>query len=527
VDADVVIVGAGPTGLTLAAELGLAGVRALVLERRERIGETGRASGLNGRILEVLRYRGLLERLSAAGRGPFPSPSIPFGGMELDLSGVTGEPLRALHLAQPRLERLLDERARELGAEVRRGHPVTGVRQDRDAVTAEVRGPDGPYRVTARYLVGCDGAYSGVRELVGIAFPGSTSAEVNRLAQVAVPGSVTRLDNGDLDVPGLGRLRAGFTRTDRGVFAFGSRGEGDLLVQTTEEDDPSGAGGDAPLTLAEFRASVRRVLGADVPFTDARRLSRYRFQARLAGRYRAGRVLVAGDAAHQVPATGVGLNVGMLDAVNLGWKLAGAVRGHTPDDAPDAVLDTYHDERHFAATRTMLQARAQQALRRGSDAADDALREVFRQLCADEQPLRRIAALVGGTDLAYPSPDPSPDTSPGPLAGTFVPDLSLCTDDGGTTSIARLMHAARPVLLLLADRADLRETAGAWQDRVDIRAATTDDRPADDRPTLGRPADALLIRPDAHLAWAAATGEPAATAAPALRAALSRWFGTP
>jgi 2-polyprenyl-6-methoxyphenol hydroxylase-like FAD-dependent oxidoreductase len=499
VDVDVVIVGAGPTGLTLAVELGLAGVRALVLERRERIGETGRASGLNGRILDVLRHRGLLDRVSAAGRGPVAAPAIPFGGMELDLSGLADGPLRALHLAQPRLERVLDERARELGAEVRRGHPVTGLRQDGDAVTAEVGGPDGPYRVTARYLVGCDGAYSGIRELAGIPFPGTSYPEVNRLGQVAVPGTVTRLDNGDLDVPGLGRIAAGFTRTDRGVFAFGTRGEGDLLVQTTEDDSP-GDGGDAPLTLAEFRASVHRVLGADVPFTEASRLSRYRFQARLAERYRAGRVLLAGDSAHQFPATGVGLNVGMLDAVNLGWKLAGTVTGR----APDAVLDSYHDERHHSGTRTMLQAQAQTALRRGHDAAADALRTLFQRLCADEQPLRRIAALVGGTDLSYPA-------NPGdhPLTGTFVPDL----DPDGDTA-AGLLEAARPVLLLLADRPELREAARPWRDRVDIRAAGTADRPA----------DALLIRPDGHLAWAADAGD---TAVPALRAALARWFGTP
>lgn len=506
-DADVIIVGAGPTGLMLAGELRLAGVRSLVLEQRARPGDIPRASGLNGRILHLLRYRGLLDRFGAAGRGPVPSPAIPFGGIELDLTRLADAPLQALRLPQPRLERLLDERAGELGAEVRRGHQVTGVSQDEAAVTAEVRGPAGPYRAAARYLVGCDGASSQVRELVGIPFPGTTCPEINRLAQVGLPDSVTRLDNGDLDVPGLGRLSAGFTRTDRGVFAFGSRTAGDLLVQTTE-DASTGIDDDAPMTLAELRDSIRRVLGADLPVGEATRLSRYRFQARQAERYRDGRILLAGDAAHQFPATGIGLNVGMLDAVNLAWKLAAAVHGW----APDALLETFHEERHFAGTRAMLQTQAQVALRRGHDAASEALRQVFLELCADEQPLRRIAALVGGTDIRYPFPNPDRHA----MTGTFAPDLTLRTDQGAT-SVAHLMHAAHPVLLVLADRPDLHEAARGWRHRIDIHTAGTEQRPA----------DALLIRPDAHIAWAATIDEPAGTAAPALRDALSRWFGAP
>ena len=221
-DADVIIVGAGPAGLMLAGELRLAGVRPLVLERQPRLRETPKANGFNGQIVELLRYRGLLARVEAAsGRPVRPAPGAPFGGLHLDFSHLADPPMRAVHLPQPRLERLLGEHARELGADIRRGHEVTGVSQDDAAVTADVRGPDGPYRVTARYLAGCDGARSRVRELAGIPFPGTTYPEVNRLAQVTVPDSVTRLDNGDLDVPGLGRIRPGFTRTDRGVFGFG------------------------------------------------------------------------------------------------------------------------------------------------------------------------------------------------------------------------------------------------------------------------------------------------------------------
>jgi 2-polyprenyl-6-methoxyphenol hydroxylase-like FAD-dependent oxidoreductase len=402
---------------------------------------------------------------------------------------------------------VLDERARELGADVRRGQEIAGVSQDDATATADVRGPDGPYRVTARYLVGCDGAHSRVRDAAGIPFPGTTYPEVNRLGQATVPDAVTRLDNGDLDVPGLGRIRAGFTRTDRGVFALGSLGSGALLIQTTE-DELAEYDDNAPMTLAEFGDSIRRVLGADLPLGDVTRLSRYTFAARQAERYRHGRILLAGDAAHQFPATGIGINVGMLDAVNLAWKLAADLRGW----APAGLLDSYHDERHFAGAREMLQTQAQVALRRGQDPAAAALRDLFQELLADEQPLHRLGAMIAGTDLRYPQPSPGQHA----LAGTFAPDLTLHTDQG-TTSVAELMRPARAVFLDLAGRPDLCESAGDWQHRVDIRAARAEHRPA----------DALLIRPDACIAWAAAAGEPAATAVPGLREALSFWFGGP
>ena len=492
----------------LAGELGLAGVRPLVVERQPRLRETPKANGFNGQIVELVRYRGLLDRVEgASGRPVGPAPAAPFGGVHLDFSHLADPPIWAVHLPQPRLERLLDEHARELGAEIRRGHAVAGVSQDGATVTADVRGPDGPGRVTARYLVGCDGARSRVRDTAGIPFPGTTYPEVNRLAQATVPDSVTRLDNGDLDVPGLGRISAGFTRTDRGLFGFGSLTSGVLLLQTTE-DEPAGIDDDVPMTLTEFRDSIRRVLGGDLPLGDVTRLSRYGFAARQAQRYRDGRILLAGDAAHQFPATGIGINFGMLDAVNLAWKLAAVIGGW----APAGLLDSYHDERHFAGARALLQTQAQVALRRGQDPAAQALRELFLELAADEQPLRRLGALIAGRDIRYPVPGPGQH----PLTGTFAPDLTLRTGPGAT-SVAELMHPARPVLLDLADRPDLRETARDWRHRVDIHTAETDHRPA----------DALLIRPDAHIAWAATTGEPAGTAAPALREALCRWFGGP
>jgi len=510
-DSDVIVVGGGPAGLMLAAELRLGGVRPLVLERAPQLGHTQNANGLGGQIVELLRFRGLLPRFEAAATDAHPTPVYPFGGVHLDLTQLDDPPLRGLQLEHPSVDRLLAERAVELGAEVRWGHRVTGVRQDDVAVTAEVEGPDGAYRVSARYLVGCDGAYSRIRELAGIAFPGTTYPEVHRLAEVAVPASVTVLENGDLDVPGAGRIAAGYTRTDGGVFAFGSLTPEILMIQTIEEESTE-PDHEAPMTLDELRESIRRVRGVDLPLGPPRRLSRYQHQARQAERYRSGRILLAGDAAHVLPATGIARSVGMLDAVNLAWKLAADLHGW----APAGLLDTYHEERHLAGARALLQTQAQVALRRGHDEAAEALRAVFVELLADEQPARRLAALVAGSDVRYPTLDPDPDAEPHALTGTFVPDLPLRTERG-PTSVAALLPTARPVLLLLSDRPELGEIAAGWRDRVDVHAAGTDDRPA----------DALLIRPDAHVAWAAAVDEPAATAGPALHAALTGWFGAP
>lgn len=506
-DADVIIVGAGPTGLMLAVELRLAGVRPLVLERQPQIRDIPKAGGLSGQILQLLRYRGLLERFEAARSAPSPALRLPFGGLHVDFTHLADPPMQLLPLPQPRLERVLDELARELGAEIRRGQEVVGLSQDGATVTAGVRGSDGQDRVTARYLVGCDGASSRVRDLADIPFPGTTYPEIQRLAQVTVPESVTVLENGDLEVAGVGRIGFGFTRTERGEFALGSTNPA-LMGLFTSEDESAEYDDDEPMTLTELRDSIRRVLGVDLPLGEPTRLTRFTFHARQVERYRDGRILLAGDAAHLFPAPGVALNAGMLDSVNLGWKVAAALHGW----APAGLLDTYHDERHLAGERTLLHTRAQVALRRGHDPAAQALRELFLELMRDEQPLRRLGAMIAATDIRYPLPNPNQHA----LTGTFAPDLTLHTDQG-TTSVAELMHTARPILLDLADRPDLRETARAWQHRIDIHTAKTDHRPA----------DALLIRPDAHIAWAAIIDEPADTAALALEEALSCWFGTP
>jgi 2-polyprenyl-6-methoxyphenol hydroxylase-like FAD-dependent oxidoreductase len=504
-DADVIIVGAGPTGLMLACELCLAGVRPLVLERQPQPRDTPKAGGLSGQILDVLRYRGLLDRFEAAGTGPTPALRLPFGGVHVDFTKLAEPPMGLLLLPQPRLERLLAELADELGADIRRGHEVVGLSQDDTTVTADVRGAGGQPRLTAHYLVGCDGAHSRVRDLAGIPFPGITYPEIQRLAQVTVPESVTVFENGDIEVAGVGRIGFGFTRTERGEFAVGSTDPA-LLGLFTSEDESADYDDDEPMTVTELRDSIRRVLGVDLPLGDPIRLTRFTFHARHVERYRDRRILVAGDAAHLFPAPGVALNAGMIDSVNLAWKLAAAIHGW----APAGLLDTYHDERHLAGERTLLHTRAQVALRRGHDPAAEALRELFLELVTDEQPLRRIGALIAGTDIRYPPAGRDHHA----LTGTFAPDLTLHTGQG-KTSVAGLMHTARPVLLDLAGRSDLRDAARGWQHRVDIHTASTGHRPA----------DAILIRPDAHVAWAATIDQPNDTAALTLRQALRHWFG--
>jgi 2-polyprenyl-6-methoxyphenol hydroxylase-like FAD-dependent oxidoreductase len=505
-DTDVIIVGAGPTGLMLACELGLAGVRPLVLERQPQIRDIPKAGGLSGLIIELLRYRGELERFEAAGTAAVAAPRLPWGGMHIDFTPLADPPMEVLPLPQSLLEGVLNEWAHELGAEIRSGQEVVGLSQDDAAVTADVRGLDGPDRMTARYLVGCDGASSRVRDLAGIPFPGITYPEVQRLAQVTVPESVTVLENGDIDVAGVGRISFGFTRTERGEFALGSTNPEHMGLFTSEEESTAYED-DEPMTVDELRESIRRVLGVELPLGEPIRLTRFTFHARQVDRYRHGRILMAGDAAHLFPSPGVALGAGLLDSVNLGWKLAADIQGWAPDD----LLDTYQDERRLAAARNMLHAQAQVAIRRGHDEAAGALRELFQELLADEQPLRRLGGLMAGSELRYPFPGHDHHA----LIGTFAPDLALRANRGAT-SVAELMHGARPVFLDLADRQDLCEIAGDWQPRVDIHTAETDHRPA----------DALLIRPDAHIAWAATVDEPTDTAVPALREALSHWFGT-
>jgi 2-polyprenyl-6-methoxyphenol hydroxylase-like FAD-dependent oxidoreductase len=503
-DVDVVVVGAGPTGLMLAGELGQAGMRTLVLERRPEPSGMSKAGGLAGQILQLLHYRGELDRFREASIGPEPVPRFPFGGLHLDFSQLEDSPMRAMLLPQPRLEGILAERAIERGVDVRRGHEQVGLHHDDHVVTVEVHGPDGPYEVAAHFLVGCDGGRSRVRDLTGIPFLGTSFPEIERLASVTVPDSVTVLDDGGLDIPGVGKIPFGYTATERGVFACsgmgGTMGVYTAEVEATEYDD------DMPMTVAELSASVSRVLSIDLPLGEPLRMTRFGYSARQADTYRDGRVFLAGDAAHLFPAGGVAVNAGMLDAANLAWKLAGSVQGW----APPGLLDTYSHERRAAAERTLLHTRAQVALRRGYGPSGDALRALFLELTADEQPLRRLGALMAGTDVG------SPMSEAHPLVDTFATDRALHVDHEDLT-FAGLLRKGRPVLLDLADHADLRELAGEWGGRVDVVSATLDERLA----------DALLILPDARIAWAATVDEPGETGLPALREALTTWFGSP
>jgi 2-polyprenyl-6-methoxyphenol hydroxylase-like FAD-dependent oxidoreductase len=502
-DVDVVIVGAGPTGLMLAVELCLAGVDAAVLERHPQIREVPKAGGLSGQIVELLRYRGLLERFEVASPAPVPALRLPFGEVHVDMTGLAEPPMHLLLLPQPQLEGVLDKVARELGAQIRRGHEVVGLSQDDAGVAADVRGPDGDLRVTARYLVGCDGSRSRVRDLAGFAFPGITYPEVNRMGQTTVPEGVTVRENGDLEVAGVGEFEFGFTRTPRGVFATGSVDPGRLGVFTSEEETAD-YDDDEPMTVAELADSIHRVLGVELPLGEPTRLTRFTFHARHVERYRQGRIMLAGDAAHLFPAPGVALNAGMMDSVNLAWKLAAAVQGWAPAD----LLESYHDERHLAGERVLVHTRAQVALRRGHDEAAVALRELFQELVSDDDAARRIGRMIAGTDIRYEAANPDAH----PLTGTFALDPI-----GRPDAIAELPPTTRGVLLDLADRSDLREAALGWGHRIDIVTGEAADRPA----------DALLLRPDAYIAWAAAAGEPSDDDAAGLRAALAQWFGEP
>jgi 2-polyprenyl-6-methoxyphenol hydroxylase-like FAD-dependent oxidoreductase len=549
--ADVVIVGGGPTGLMLAAELRLGGTDAVVLERLPEISEIPKGNGLVGQIVPMLDYRGLLDRFRAEATYAGPVPQFSFGPLRLGFSRLDASPLHILAIPQRRLEWVLSERLRELGGSVRRGQEMLALSRSGDelapsppgdevlapsrpgddlGVTLDVRGPGGDYRLRTRYLVGCDGAHSLVRKQAGIGFPGVTSSEISRIGRVLLPTVVIAPGGGEADVPGVGRVRLmGTVQTPRGAYSFAPLASldknarpGMFIFFTREEDSSAPVDPDVPMTLDELRASARRVLDADLPMTDPQWLTRTVGNSRQADRYRAGPVLLAGDAAHIFGAGG-SLNVGLLDAVNLGWKLAAQVRGW----APDGLLDSYHTERHAAGRRAILQTRAQKALS-GSGEYADALRELFGELMQYSEPLRHVGTMIEGSDIRYEMP--ARGRPPHPLLGRLAPDLRLQTSDG-ETRVAELVRAARGVLLDLTDSSVagaggagpaggaglVAGAASGWSDRVSVIAARAVTQPA--------PAAAMLIRPDGCVAWAA--GPDAPDPAGGLHEALHAWFGAP
>ncbi|MGW1727847.1 FAD-dependent monooxygenase [Streptomyces sp. NPDC002306] len=494
-DADVVIAGAGPTGLMLACELRLAGVDVVVLERLdERTGES-RAGGMHSRTLEVLDQRGILERFLEAGEL---QPVGHFSGLYVDFDEFESRHPYPLMILQSAIERLLEERAAELGVRVRRSSQVSGVRQDAAGVTVEVRTDRAePATLRAGYLVGCDGGRSTVRKLAGIGFPG-TEATMTALI-------------GDVELPGLPEDYIWVRRCAGGDFSAIAFEPGWYRVITSEYDRV--ADRDEPPTFEQLRESLVRLAGTDYGMHSPRWVSRFNDAARQADRYRQGRVLLAGDAAHiHFPAGGQGLNMGVQDAVNLGWKLASVVRGH----APQSLLDSYHAERHPVAERVLHNTRAQSALARPG-AQTDALREVFGSLMVFDDVNRYLRHLLTALDIRYPLGGGHL------LTGRRVPDADLKTPDGATR-VHALLHAGRPVLLDLLGSAEVAATAANWSQRVDLVEARSEDEhwPV---PAVGEiPAPtALLIRPDGHVAWAAAADT--APDLPALRTALTTWCG--
>jgi 2-polyprenyl-6-methoxyphenol hydroxylase-like FAD-dependent oxidoreductase len=493
---DVVVAGGGPVGLLLAAELSLAGISVIVVERLVEQNQALKAGGINGRSTQLLAWRGLGARLAEEsakyGQGfaafarqrTAPSgdgqPRARFGGHFAGLllnteSSLESPPITVL--PQQALERLLGAWVAELGVPVLTGHEVTGLTQDADGVTVHVRTGDGAATIRCGYLVGCDGGRSTVRKLAGFAFPGTAPLTTGYQAMLTL----------DPAVP----LPTGWHVTDRGLYAHGPK-PGRIL--TVEFAGPP-ADRDTPVTPAELQDALRRVSDTDVLVTAVESAARFTDNTRQAATYRMGRVLLAGDAAHvHPPFGGQGLNTGLQDAANLGWKLAATVRGW----APGGLLDSYTAERHPVAERVLENTRAQIAIMR-PDPHSRAMRELFSQLLdADVTLTDLLGARLQGLDIRY---DLGPRTHP--LTGRYLPDLPGLTD---------AMRLPRPVLADLTGSTELRAAADGWSDRVDVRRLPE---------TPG--VTALLVRPDGYVAWAA-DGTPSTTS---LRDALSTWFGQP
>ncbi|OIJ88723.1 hypothetical protein BIV25_36225 [Streptomyces sp. MUSC 14] len=492
-DTDVVIAGAGPTGLMLACELRLAGADVMVVERlAQRSGES-RAGGIHSRTLEVLDQRGVLERFLAEGEL---QPVGHFSGLYLDFDESESRHPYPLMILQSAIERLLEEWAAELGVRVRRSSEVIGIEQDEDGVTVGVTAAAGaPATLRARYLVGCDGGRSTVRKLAGIDFPG-TEATMTALI-------------GDVELPDLPEDYVWVRRTPGGDYSAIAFEPGWHRVITSEFDRVVDR--DEEVTFERLRESMIRVAGTDFGMRNPRWVSRFNDAARQAAQYRKGRVLLAGDAAHiHFPAGGQGLNMGVQDAVNLGWKLASVVRGQ----APESLLDTYHAERHPVGERVLQNTRAQSALVRPGPQTD-ALREVFSSLMVFDDVNQYLRHLLTALDITYPVDGDHP------LAGRRVPDADLDASDG-VACVYELLHTARPVLLDLCGSAEVAAAAKGWADRVDLVEARSEDElwPVPAIGDVPAPA-ALLIRPDGHVAWATAD----ASDTSALRAALATWFG--
>jgi 3-(3-hydroxy-phenyl)propionate hydroxylase len=478
----VVVAGGGPTGLMLAAELALAGVDVAVVERRAHQDLAGsRAGGLHARTIELLDQRGVAERFLEQGKI---MQVAGFAMIPLDISDF---PLRhnyGLGLTQQHIERILAEWVNELSVPIYRGREVTGFAQDEGGVHVALS--DGAV-LRAGYLVGCDGGRSLVRKQAGIAFPGWEPSVTYLIAEVDMS-----------EEPEWG-VRVG----EKGVHGLGKLDDGKRVRVVLIE--PHVVRGQDP-TVDELRAALVAAYGRDFGVHNVTWLSRFSDMARQAASYRERRVLLAGDAAHvHAPAGGQGLNIGVQDAVNLGWKLGQVVRG----SSPDSLLDSYQTERHPIAARVLTNTLAQTALMRGDDRTK-ALHEKMSELLKMDEPRKRYAAMMSGLDIHY-------DLGAGhPLLGRRVPDLDLITENG-PRRLFSLLRAARPVLLNLGDPDALDITD--WADRV--RWVNARYEGSWELPVLGaiKAPSAVLIRPDGHAAW---VGEGTDDG---LSAALTTWFG--
>jgi 2-polyprenyl-6-methoxyphenol hydroxylase-like FAD-dependent oxidoreductase len=493
-DHDVIIVGGGPTGLMLAGELALADVDVAIVERRasQELGGS-RAGGLHSRTIEVLDQRGIADRFLAEGQK---AQTVGFAGVQFDLSGFPTRHPYTLGLRQKHIERILAGWVDEFKVPVYRGLQVTGFAQDDAGVDVELN--DGR-SLRAQYLVGCDGGRSLVRKAAGIAFPGSNPTVSNLIAEAVFAETPPEwgIRRDALGTHALGRVDYEI-RDGKIVYAD----HGPVSVLVTEQH----VGQTTEPTLNDLSAALIAVYGTDYGIHSPTSISRFTDAARQAASYRNGRVLIAGDAAHvHPPDGGQGLQTGVQDAVNLGWKLAQVVKG----TSPESLLDTYHAERHPIGARVLRNTMASIVLRR-DDERTKALRDTIAELLGMDEPRRRFAAMMSGLDIHY-------DLGGGhPLLGRRMPDLDLVTENGARR-VYSLLHAARPVLLNLSEPGAFDITS--WSDRiklVDARYAGPWELPALGPVTA--PA-AVLVRPDGYVAW---VGDPTR---PGLAGALATWFG--